>query len=772
MVSTGGNGSCASRYMAWIRGMAMRYCTNCGAEVADGQRFCRKCGTPVRTSWPVPSESVEGAGNSESPDDGVTEQTEKMLSSEGATQTATQTKEEAHSEDPAALFRPSELIADSEDSSDDGSVQQIPAPRRRRKVAAIVAALLVVLVAAGGAALYFGGGQHFPWASQAEAQPLSRSVRIVPKTTDGSTPLHYFVRVKRAVDTSGNEIDVSAAPVIEVSDGEGFTPGDLITDLPDGAYTFEIEADEDTFELPPIDLSENGKGESGETIEIGPSDEDSATTEEAPKTAEALFLEKIEELIATYGEPVVKVAERPDDQYGDYIAYPAGLSFAELIDFGDGVERLVVIYYDGDNQGTPNYSNYYLEVWEYDTETNELVCVCGENQASPLSTSSFDESAGTLSIRANKDKTVIKYESFVDLSSVELYLSLPNDDSAFIHYIETTGKTEGTTVVRTSRVDGREVSEEELNEITSAIYGNWKFDTYRWYSLTEYYDSETEAQGGLKPDDAAEQNVGEYYYPGDMVQQVYDTIEALQDRLSDEQSTQDDDGAAEVAVEEVTETVEVPTFTSGYDRSDGVDQATWGYLVLTDGASDEAMSKINEVLRKEYEDVKQETVNLKSFTVDSGECTSYRSLLTCNRDGLLGTYTEQYRTNWGPHGWTKVSGHIFDLSTGEELEPWEVAGMSDSELDDTAVEVIASYAMDNPGLTAYASEEEARSDASMILDNCEYLLTNDGIVVSLPEYAMRYSYAEGSLKIVVWAFDDPSLVGTNVMSQFTVDYLN
>ena len=175
-----------------------------------------------------------------------------------------------------------------------------------------------------------------------------------------------------------------------------------------------------------------------------------------------------------------------------------------VIDFGDGVERLVVIYYDGDNQGTPNYSNYYLEVWEYDTETTELVCVCGENQASPLSTSSFDESAGTLSIRANKDKTVIKYESFVDLSSVELYLSLPNDDSAFIHYIETTGKTEGTTVVRTSRVDGREVSEEELNEITSAIYGNWKFDTYRWYSLTEYYDSETEAQGGLKPDDAAE----------------------------------------------------------------------------------------------------------------------------------------------------------------------------------------------------------------------------------------------------------------------------
>ena len=76
IISPGRNGSCVGRYMAWIRGMAMRYCTNCGAGVADGQRFCRKCGTPVRTNWPVLSESVESAGNSESPDDEQTEQTE------------------------------------------------------------------------------------------------------------------------------------------------------------------------------------------------------------------------------------------------------------------------------------------------------------------------------------------------------------------------------------------------------------------------------------------------------------------------------------------------------------------------------------------------------------------------------------------------------------------------------------------------------------------------------------------------------------------------
>lgn len=388
----------------------------------------------------------------------------------------------------------------------------------------------------------------------------------------------------------------------------------------------------------------------------------------------------------------------------------------------------------------------------------------------PLSISSFDESAPSLSIGSSKDKTVISYSSFRDYSSIASYVSLPDDGgSAFLHSTETIGETVGTKVVRTYRVDGEEVSKEELNEITNSINDNWEFETIRWYSLAAYYDSETEAQGGLKPSDAAEQNIGDYNYPGDMVQQVRDTMKVLQDRIGGEKSVSDDSDSLDVAAREVTETVEVPTFYSGFEASDGAERCTWGYLELTDGASDDVLSSINKVLRKEYEDVKQETVNLKSLATVAGECTSYRSLLTCNRDGLLGTYVAQYRTNWGPHGWSEPHGHIFDLSTGRELEPWEVAGMSESELDDAAVEAIASYVMANPSDIAYATEAEAQSAAREELEYGEYLLTNDGIVASLPEYAMGYPYSTGSLKIVAWAFDDPSLVGTNAIDRFAID---
>lgn len=745
----------------------MPFCTKCGEVLVDGQRFCKKCGAPVGMEGPTPSTSIESVEKSELSDDKGLEQVAKVEEAPSP-EKGMQMGEEVEAEEPAIPPQPSEPAADAGDS-DDGPTHQPLVRRLRRRIAAIVAALLVVLVAAGSALYFSGALPPYPQFNQAESLSISRSVRLVPKAADGSTPLHYYVRVKRATDATGNEVDVSSAPVIEVTDGEGFNPDDVIAGLPDGTYTFEVETDEETFELPPIGLTESGEGGDGEAFEIGPSDEAPAPVEDSPETADEWFLRKIEGLRDTYGEPEVKVADAPDDHYDGYLAYPSGLSFAELIDFGDGVERLVVIYYGGDSRGAPKYSDYYLEVWEYDSETNKLVCVCGEGMTAPLSISPFDESAPSLSIGSSKDKTVISYSSFRDYSSIASYISLPDDgESTFLHSTETISGAVGSKVVRTYRVDGEEVSEEGLNEITSSINNNWEFETLRWYSLAAYYDSETEAQGGLKPSDAAEQNTGDYNYPGDMVRQVRDTMKVLQDRISGEKPIPDVGGSLEVAAREVTETVEVPTFYSGLEASDGTEQFTWGYLELTDGAADDVLSSVNEVLRKEYEDVKQETVNLKSLVTVAGECTSYRSLLTCNRDGLIGTYVAQYRTNWGPHGWSEVHGHIFDLASGRELEPWEVTGMSESELDDAAVEAIASYVMGNPGDVAYATKAEAQSAAREELEYGEYLLTNDGVVVSLPEYAMGYPYATGSLKIVVWAFEEPSLVGTNVADQFVI----
>lgn len=505
---------------------------------------------------------------------------------------------------------------------------------------------------------------------------------------------------------------------------------------------------------------------------------DSITNFDEPpvKTADDFFLEKIEELESTYGESRVSVTEASSAQGGYYYGYASGLAFAELIDFGDGVERLVVIYYGGDDQEAPKYSDYYLQVWEYDDEANGLRCVYGENGSAPLMDGTLEESlvdySSSLTIYSTKDASVLNYGYTISFSSTQAYVGIAENGSfGLIHSIETVGDLVGTRVVRRYLVDGVEVSDEEFQDIQKSMGIVSNDVTPRWCHLIGSYTSESEAKGGMKPSNSVEQNNSEFYvYPREMVQQVEDTKKLLQDRIGGRGSAQDDADAEAVVAREITETVEVPTFYTGYDKSDGTERHTWGYLEITEGASDDVLSAINETLHDEYEDVKGGSVDKSESNTGEGDCTVYRSLLTCGRDGFLGMCVMQYRTNWGAHGWIGASGHIYDLSSGEELEPWEVTGMSKSELDNAAVEAVASYAMNNPGNIVYTSEAEAQNDVREVLSSCEYLLTNDGIVISLSPYAMGYPYQDITSKIVVWAFDDPSLVGTNVADQFNLDF--
>lgn len=225
----------------------MRYCTQCGGQLEDGQRFCKKCGSSARAeepSLPMFYERKESVGNSGG--------------------------------EPAS------------------SLSVYPRRRKGRVVALVIALLIVLMGAVGGVMLYFNDGLPFLRSQEASALLLSRRARIVPKTIDGSTPVHYFVRVKRAVSTVGDEVDVSSAPTIEITDGTGFIPNDLIADFPDGTYTFEIESDEGVFELPPVDLGENGMGEPDEPFEIqqNVSAGESTAEEETSETDGEFFLEE------------------------------------------------------------------------------------------------------------------------------------------------------------------------------------------------------------------------------------------------------------------------------------------------------------------------------------------------------------------------------------------------------------------------------------------------------------------------------------------------
>lgn len=394
----------------------------------------------------------------------------------------------------------------------------------------------------------------------------------------------------------------------------------------------------------------------------------------------------------------------------------------------------------------------------------------GKNKTAPLSSDSLDESDpdyhAFLGFYSTQNGIILGYDYGIGYSSDYLFIGITEDGTFGLkHHLKVDSDLAGSNVISKCMVDGKETTFDELNGIVNKMRGDSGGAGTRWLSPVANYPFASEAQEGHRPSNIVD-DIEAHSYPGDMVQQVEDTVEMLVGRIDGKDRAKNEDGSVEVTAREVTEIVEVPTFYTSLEESDGTEQATWGYLEITDGADDDVLFSINEVLRKEYEDVKRETTNLKSLATVVGECISYRSIMTCNRDGLLGVYVVQQCTNWGPHGWSEPFGHTFDLSSGKELEPWEVAGMSESELDDAAAEAIASYVMGNPSDIAYASESEAQSAAHGELEFGEYLLTNDGIVVSLPEYAMGYPYATGSLKIVVSAFEESSLVGTNVADQF------
>ena len=213
-----------------------------------------------------------------------------------------------------------------------------------------------------------------------------------------------------------------------------------------------------------------------------------------------------------------------------------------------------------------------------------------------------------------------------------------------------------------------------------------------------------------------------------------------------------------MSAQEVTEAVTVPTFYSSPSVSDGTERYTWGYLELTaeGSGSGEVVDALNERFKAAYEDQKDETA---TWSMDTGvsECISYRQSMTYCADGVAATRVQRVRTGWGPHGWTEMESAVFDLETGDELDAWEVAGITKDELDAAA---------------GYDSDEELRAAAQQVVDEAVYFVTDEGVTVFLPEYAMGYSFADGAKELVAVPFGDAE-VGSDVSSKYflPLDYL-
>lgn len=95
-------------------------------------------------------------------------------------------------------------------------------------------------------------------------------------------------------------------------------------------------------------------------------------SEAAPNPADAAheaYYAKLVDLLDKWGYPAEMKAAG---------AYISGVAYAKLVDFGDGMDRLLVSYYDPAGDRNPNepggaLESYPVEVWEYDSSAEDGV---------------------------------------------------------------------------------------------------------------------------------------------------------------------------------------------------------------------------------------------------------------------------------------------------------------------------------------------------------------------------------------------------------------
>lgn len=218
---------------------------------------------------------------------------------------------------------------------------------------------------------------------------VASSTRVLPQDLEGSSA-SYRVRIKQADTPSGDFIAVDDLPILSVTEPDGFSLADFGS-LEEGTYYLSVKSETGAvFDLPPLLLTGDSSAEElSREIEIVRPSNMTSEPMMVRRGKYGAFLGVLTDLSNTYAEPSLTVMRLNDNQC---LAWVAGVSYAELVDFGDGAERLVVMYClddkfaesdvvevgedDSVQDFGPEAADYRIEVYEYDPIADEAVMVC------------------------------------------------------------------------------------------------------------------------------------------------------------------------------------------------------------------------------------------------------------------------------------------------------------------------------------------------------------------------------------------------------------
>lgn len=599
-----------------------------------------------------------------------------------------------------------------------------------------------------------------------EAVEVSRVTRIVPRAATGEPIAHYVVQLREGTAADGSAIDVSAFPLLDVADGgEGFSLGDF-GELSEGTYEVTVTPDDESPRFtPPMTVVDEDPGSGGESappeelvIETPAGDVSGQGSDAAPARLGryAAFLRVLRAIEAEHGEPTIVTSDTGVE--ASSTSWLNGLCYADLVDFGDGVERLVVAYgadpalasrHPGDTDC------YNVEVYGYDEQTDSAALLweghhsySNGGEAYVIFSAPIDDGRRYIAVQ-HADAGLVALVGLVDDGS----FGVAHTAEAGMRIVD--GDFEGYYYM----LDGQEVDQQTYLDLLER-YGVGQDERAKTYELTHSaystYDINETAQ-------LAQATVAKLEaLAGDLLD-ASDAAEATSDPADDPAP---DPASLTYTGTEGIETVSLPEWGNGTSAPTGTTERSWGCLSVAASGEGSAADAVNERLRADYED---DLAAAQGWTFDDeyAETLERRSSLDGQHGRYVGVRVYRYVTYWGAHGGNELEGYVFDMATGEEAEPWDALGVSRADLDAAAVEAIVSYVLAHPQAALYTDEGQVRTEAQRYVADDHYLLTSHGITVYLGDYAF-YPFSEGTHELVAWP-SDGTAAGTDVTEEFSFD---
>ncbi len=203
------------------------------------------------------------------------------------------------------------------------------------------------------------------------------------------------------------------------------------------------------------------------------------------------------------------------------------------------------------------------------------------------------------------------------------------------------------------------------------------------------------------------------------------------------------------------------------DSGNSTVEEEWKYPQFSSTSDDDSLVAINSAIKDYFEEKLEAT---KNWTYDSSyaQCLDLKMTVTYMEDSYVSIRAERYYTYWGAHGSSAIDAMTYDLSTGQEVDPWTILGMTQTEAQQAAESATLQYLSVNPSDTISDSDYEDAID-DLVLEPQRYYLGEEGLIITYYPYELG-SFGFGARDIVVAAFNNDSIVGSDVYNKYCEIY--